>query len=86
MSKSDSGDSMKSKGRRSLVNCLGILMSSYLFWTPAGVATILYSCSSFNVGLWGTLALPIVVLVLSATWSPHLQSTVITARVKGQGQ
>ena len=76
----------KGQGKRPWQNCLCILMSSYLLWAPAGVATVLHVWSSFNMTLGACLILPPTLLVLSATWSPHLQSAVVRVKAVGQGQ
>lgn len=77
-------NSLKTKGRRPLQNCLCILMSCYVLWAPAGVGALLYAWSDFNMTLGACLVLPPSLLILSATWSPHLQAAVVRVKVKGQ--
>nr|KAG5697143.1 hypothetical protein BaRGS_015278 [Batillaria attramentaria] len=60
-------------------------MSSYLLWAPAGVGAVLYVWSNFNMTLGSCLVLPLALLILSATWSPHLQAAVVRVKAKGQG-
>ncbi|KAK7088556.1 hypothetical protein V1264_022464 [Littorina saxatilis] len=74
-----------SKGRQTWQNCVCILMSSYLLWAPAAVATLLHVWSTFNMRLGACVMLGPAILVLSATWSPHLQSAVVKVKAKGQG-
>ena len=74
----------KATTRRPWQNCVCILLSSYLLWAPAAVSAVLHVWSPFNLSLGAALALPLSLVVLATTWTPHLQAALV--KVKGQGR